>query len=510
VWSRRTKGIRGPGVQGSRGPGAQWKSGSKGEGGGIPSPITHHSSLVTHHLQFRLRRICRLQSLFLCLLGVLAVNAWAGAWPFADCVIEYEPGPGQWVNDSRFNDRERALGRPYGISATAPDNSSLVTLGDHGWITLDFNRPVWDDPRNPHGLDFIVFGNPTWVSGDPGHRWQEPAFVEISMDANGNGLPDDEWFLVLPNKLPSELVGSPAPNCDTGDSRTVLRHYAEYTPTLGLPPGKTPEEFYTVPDRQSYAGDPQSLLIDEGSGGGDAFDIAAAVKQTSPGVPVAPYVYAQIPYFDFIRITDALAGDSAGELGEISAEIDAVSDVSPLPGGQSIGPAKSQPDGSVISLSQKVVSAVFDGELYVQEEQRSSGIRVKTSDSAAEGDRVDVIGILSTLNGERFLDKASVYFVSSGDPPKVLGMPADRVGGAGLSNIGLLVTTCGRVKAVGSACFYVNDGSLPDPGLKVRCDGLTPPGEGEYVVVTGVGDRQPDLTPVVRVRKQADVIVVPE
>jgi len=489
-----------------RGPGAEWKSGRKGERGGRPAPLTHHL-----HLQFRLRRICRLQSvLLLCVLGILAVSAPAGAWPFADYVIEYEPGPGQWINDSRFNNPARALGRPYGDSVTNPDLSSLVTLGDHGYITLGFNRPVWDDPRNPHGLDFIVFGNPTWVGGDPAHRWQEPAFVEISMDANGNGLPDDEWFLVLPNKLPAELIGSPAPNCDTGDSRTVLRHYAEYTPTLALPSEKTPEEFYTVPDRQSYAGDSQSLLIDAGSGGGDAFDIAAAVKQASPGVPLTPYVYAQIPYFNFVRITDALEGDSAGALGEISAEIDAVSDVLPLPGSQSIGAAKDQPDGAVISLSQKVVSAVFDGELYVQEEQRSSGIRVKTDDSAAEGDRVDVIGILSTLNGERFLDRASVYVMSSGKAPKALGMPTGRVGGAGLSNIGLLVTTWGRVKTIGSDCFYLNDGSLPDPGLKVCCDGVTPPGGGEYVIVTGVGAGQPDSSSVVRARKQADVIIVQE
>jgi len=506
VWNRGIQGSRGPGVEGSRGPDAEWKNVRKGEWGGRPAP---HSSLLTPH--FRLpSAVCRLQSLLLCLLGVLAVSGFACAWPFADYEIEYKPGPGQWTSNPQFNNSARALGRPYGISATVPDNSSLVTLGDYGYITLGFNRPVWDDPRNPHGLDFIVFGNPTWVGGDSAHRWQEPAFVEISMDANGNSQPDDEWFLVLPNKLPAELIGSPAPDCDTGDSRTVLRHYAEYTPTLALPSGKTPEEFYTIPDRQSYAGDSQSLLIDEGSGGGDAFDIAAAIKQTSPGVPVTPYVYAQIPYFNFIRITDALAGDSAGALGEISAEIDAVSDVLPLPGSQSIGAAKGQPDGAVISLSQKVVSAVFEDEMYVQEEGRSSGIRVKTDDSAAEGDRVDVIGILSALNGERFLNRASMYFVSSGDPPKALGMPAGRVGGVGLSNVGLLVTTWGRVRTVGSDCFHLNDGSLPDPGLKVCCDGVTLPGGGEYVIVTGVSASQPDSSPVVRVRKQADIIFVPE
>lgn len=436
-----------------------------------------------------------------------------GAWPFADEVIEYNHGPGQWVANPQYNDPSRALGRPYGVSESIPDNSSLVTLGDGGYIVLGFNRPIWDDPRNPHGLDFIVFGNSTWVGGDPSYRWLEPAFVEISMDANGNGAADDEWFLLLPNKLPSELVGSPASNADTGYSRTVLRHYAEYTPTLALPTDKTPEDFYTVPDRLSYADDPDSLLIDEGSGGGDAFDIALAVRQVSPGVPADPLEYAGIPCFDFIRITDAIIGDSAGILGEISAEIDAVSDVSPLPGGESIGIAKNRPDGAVVSLSQKVVSAVFDGELYVQEEDRSSGIRVATDDAAAEGDRVDVIGVLSTSNGERFLDKASVYLRSSGAPPRPLGMQAKQVGGTGLRNVGLLVTTWGMVSPGAADYFFINDGSLPDPGLKVRCDGLTAPDVDRFVVVTGASSLETageSVCSVLKVRKQSDIVVADE
>jgi hypothetical protein len=429
------------------------------------------------------------------------------AWPFADYVIQYTPGPGQWVNNPQFNNPAKALGRPYGISVSVPDNSSVVTLGDGGSITLGFNKPVWDDPRNPHGLDFIVFGNACWISGDPSYRWQEPAFVEISMDANENGLPDDEWFLILPNKLPSQLVGAPAQNADTGSSRTILRHYAEYTPTLPLPPEKTPEEFYTVPDRPSYEGDPLSLLIDEGSGGGDAFDIAAAVKQVSPGVPVVPYVYANIPYFNFIRITDAIVGDYQGILGEISAEIDAVADVSPLPSNETIGHAKTRSDGEVVSLSHKITTAVFTGEIYIQEEDRSSGIRILTSDTASVGDRVDVIGILRTQNGERVLEKASVYVVSSGSRPKPLAMTSANIGGPGLSNTGLLVKTWGRVKNPGNGWFYLTDGSIPEPGLKVLCPGTTPPPSESFAIVTGVSAKEENC-PVLKVCQSNDILVI--
>jgi len=149
------------------------------------------------------------------------------ARPFADRVIQYLPGPGQWVQNPKFNDPLRALGSPQGGTVTDPCNESLVSLGDGGSLLLAFDAPVWDDPRNPYGLDCIVFGNPAWVGGDPAYRWQEPAFIEISMDRNSNGLADDEWYLVLPNKLPSALVGSPAEDCDTGYSSTVLRNYAE-------------------------------------------------------------------------------------------------------------------------------------------------------------------------------------------------------------------------------------------------------------------------------------------
>lgn len=435
------------------------------------------------------------------------------ASPFATTVFEYAPGPGQWVNNPKFNNPSKALGPPQGGTVSSPCNESLVTLGDGGHIVLGFEHPVWDDPRNPYGLDFIVFGNPVWVGGDPNFRWQEPAYVEISLDKNGNGLPDDEWYLILPNKLPANLVGSPAQNCDTGYSSTVLRNYAEYTPTLSLPPGKTPEEFYSIPDKQSFEGDPTSLLIDDGSGGGDAFDIAQAVIQVSPGVPAQPITYANIPCFHFIRITDALVGDSAGILGEISAEIDAVSCVSSLTGTTPVGEAKRQAPGSVVALAGKVVSAVFAGELFIQEEDRASGIRVRTSITAQEGDRVAVIGTLAEENGEVFIDSARVYVVASGDPPKPLAVTGRDVCRSGLTTTGLLITVWGRVTATGEDHFFVDDGSLDDLGIKVKCSVSALPELGQFVLATGVStlEAQPDGKgiPAIRARRESDIRIFP-
>ena len=117
--------------------------------------------------------------------------------PFASRVIDYSPGDGQFVNDPNFNDPVRALGAPIGGGTLNPDQSKLVTLGGHGGsITLGFNGTVRDDPSNPFGLDCIVFGNSFYLGGNPNVRFAEAAIIEISRDDNGNGMPDDAWYLI--------------------------------------------------------------------------------------------------------------------------------------------------------------------------------------------------------------------------------------------------------------------------------------------------------------------------
>jgi len=68
-----------------------------------------------------------------------------------------------------------------------------------------------------------------------------------------------------------------------------------------------------------------------------------------------------------------------------------------------LGLARLLPDGTAISLSGLTVTAVFDGYYYVQEPDRSSGIRVLGS-GVSEGQMVDVSGSLATVDGERAID----------------------------------------------------------------------------------------------------------
>jgi hypothetical protein len=156
------------------------------------------------------------------------------------------------------------------------------------------------------------------------------AVIEISLDANANGLADDPWFIIRGSSLPAApasasqtqpwdnngatptppsnlawyptapaFPGWPAAYTTTaprlpapfeaiplvnpgGPGATLEAHfgYADLSPTLRQgdtnaddvidDPSITPADFYTAPDN------PLAVAVTPGSGGGDAFDIAWA------------------------------------------------------------------------------------------------------------------------------------------------------------------------------------------------------------------------------------------
>ncbi|MEO0511404.1 MAG: GC-type dockerin domain-anchored protein [Planctomycetota bacterium] len=259
--------------------------------------------------------------------GVGGVLPTEGQSPYAAAVIAYDPAPGQFTGNPDFNDPGRAIGPPGAGTPSSPDNTGLVTLGGFGGsITLGFDHTVEDDPANPMGLDAIVFGNAFYLAGDPTRRFGEAGIIEISLDANGNGLADDPFYLIagsglsVPVQPPFELTAAVFtdqfavnPNPETES----VFGYADWTPT-NAPLGASPAErdlVFTTPD------DPFAVGLSEGSGGGDAFDIAWAVDPAT-GEP------AGLTGFDFIRVTTGVDATS-GLFGEKSTEIDALSDVAP-------------------------------------------------------------------------------------------------------------------------------------------------------------------------------------
>jgi len=183
----------------------------------------------------------------------------------------------------------------------------------------------------------------------------------------------------------------------------------------------------------------------------------------------------------------------------------------------SVGAAKRSPDGASLKLYSKVVAAIFssDGCIYVQEPDRSAGIRVASSGSGqAIGDVVDVSGTAATrylsngttnIASERLISPATVTRLSAGTPPSGAAMVCRHAGGAsvppyvpgvndgvGLNSMGLLVSIVGKVTYKLTYYIWVDDGSQVEDvsgrtGVMVKCPTTSIPANvGNLVCVTGV------------------------
>lgn len=100
---------------------------------------------------------------------------------FASGVQDYQPAPGQYTN-AEF------IGTPAASASLINTNRGIVCLGAFGGsVTLKFSSAIKNDPSNPYGVDFTIFGNPT-------PTWSEPGIVQVMKDENQNGLADDTWY----------------------------------------------------------------------------------------------------------------------------------------------------------------------------------------------------------------------------------------------------------------------------------------------------------------------------
>ncbi len=163
-----------------------------------------------------------------------------------------------------------------------------------------------------------------------------------------------------------------------------------------------------------------------------------------------------------------------------------------------IAELKSVPVGSVVSLENKVVTAVFPDCFYIQDADRSSGIKIVSAGSVQVDDMVDISGAIASADGERYINAWNVAIMGQADePPVPLGIRSDCLGGAALNsytpgitgafgphNIGLLVQTWGKVVERGSGWFVIEN--RPPIRVKVRCETMVSPAVGDFVSVTGI------------------------
>ncbi len=149
-----------------------------------------------------------------------------------------------------------------------------------------------------------------------------------------------------------------------------------------------------------------------------------------------------------------------------------------------ISAVKDDPDGAVVGLGNKALYLRQDGFGYIEETDRSSGIRVEGALTGAVGDLVCLSGQMSTTpGGERcvLVDAMSPW-------------GSETVMPVGLNNralldqmaCGLLVKAWGKVKpgSVTPNSYVITDGS-DDSGIRILTAGAPGVSEGEFVSVTG-------------------------
>ncbi len=179
-----------------------------------------------------------------------------------------------------------------------------------------------------------------------------------------------------------------------------------------------------------------------------------------------------------------------------------------------IAEAMCNEDGTPVVIDQaKMVSANFGDYLYVQEPDRSRGIRIDAAGSWAAGSLLRVAGRLTVDGGERRLTavEASPGGLGSSLRPVMVrissiggaspdGFTPGLPGGSGCYNLGLLVTTAGRVISIDSGCFTLSDGS----GATVKVYSNAVPSADAFAAVTGVAAVESGQR-VIRTRDASDV-----
>jgi len=159
---------------------------------------------------------------------------------------------------------------------------------------------------------------------------------------------------------------------------------------------------------------------------------------------------------------------------------------------------KRLPDGAQVVVSQKTITALFYGYLYIEEPDRSAGICIMTipyyaPPDAARGNLVSLSGVMGTLAGERVIyarseltvdETATARIASLGMAmPAIVGWPVDLKNPDGLRvqgqvPVGLLVRVFGTVTARdqtdedGALYCYLDDGTHPYDGNLSNYHGL--------------------------------------
>ncbi len=294
--------------------------------------------------------------------GMLSVAAES---PYGTEIIAYVTA----ARDLRFNNPTNALGEPkrfvniysgswsgvgysdiYGgvVHPAVPAygggmHLSLVAPDDEdedrpGYVTIAFDHDVIDDPDNPFGVDFIVFGNSGCTKStntgmtaldDPAtcrltaYGFPEDSVVEVAQNPNGPWYGSDRW------RTSDGFAPTLGHVYDPANADTNLYSGNQW---WGAPTDPT----YPVDPRISFSNCAGLTLAQlcqryNGSAGGTGYDLADV-----SGLPVNAQGRK---WFRYVRIScswgdklDPETGEYEGDSGFSEPEVDAVADVAPVSG----------------------------------------------------------------------------------------------------------------------------------------------------------------------------------
>jgi hypothetical protein len=252
-----------------------------------------------------------MKRIIIIVLGLTALSGVcvARATQFAAEVVSYKSGTGfavDWSTGAGYTNKDAIIGVParetpgkWGgpITPFSPPYllDQILSIGQGGGVTLKFAMPIRDEPLNPFGLDFIVFG--------------AAGFTITNGDFSGGGITDGTLFGQADGetRVSVSVDGEAWFTLDSEQSPA----FDAYHPTDGA--GDFGMPVNPALAKGDFAGGalPKFTELYAGSGGGTGYDIGWAIDAT--GKPVA------LGKVQFVRL-EVLSG---------KAEVDAVSDVRP-------------------------------------------------------------------------------------------------------------------------------------------------------------------------------------
>ncbi len=263
-----------------------------------------------------------------CGLGLAsAVMAQETLSPYISKVFEILPAPGQQTNKMPlYTTGDTPDSMVAKVKVLGTETGTMVSLGGYGgYVVFGFDHKV---KNNANAYDLKINGNGFTNSAEPG-------IVMVSVDANGNGLPDDEWYELAGSEYyrkatikdyeisyfkPNPLNADVDWTDNQGKSGKVFRNTfnkqesyyplwyphdtLKFTGTLLPPNAKKNGSIFALPEYPwGYA--------DNVSNAQAYFDIAWAVNSKGERI--------HLEGIDFVKVYTGV-NQSAGSLGETSTE----------------------------------------------------------------------------------------------------------------------------------------------------------------------------------------------